>query len=220
MNGGVFILGFVSFFLDLFSLLASWLFGFLAFRVLGFLAFRLLGFLAFCYAAFGGFLALFAFPVQNRLRLQLFAGLCSFGWLWLSASYAFPVPLRFIGFGLWRPASSTSPVPPCLNHHFFGGAAAPANPPATFWIVCKDLIAPLFESSLLQTSWAGAAAPPPPPSPLLLRFLAEIQLHPYLVHHFFEHPISRENAVKYDILCNLCNLCMFVCMYACTASKS
>ena len=47
----------------------------------------------------------------------------------------------------------------------------------------------------------GAAAPPKPP--------------PFesLNHCFFEHPISRENAVTYDILCNLCNLCVFVCMH-------
>ena len=54
-----------------------------------------------------------------------------------------------------------------------------------------QLIAPLFESTLLQTSWRGAAYPP-----LLVRFLAE---HPYLNHRFFEHQISRENAEEiYD----------------------
>ena len=42
---------------------------------------------------------------------------------------------------------------------------------------------------------------------------AEIELHPCLNHHFFEHPISRENAAKYDILGNLCSPCMSVCMH-------
>ena len=36
-------------------------------------------------------------------------------------------------------------------------------------------------------------------------------MHPYLNRHFLEHPISREHAVKYD---NLCNLCMY--MYVCS----
>ena len=42
---------------------------------------------------------------------------------------------------------------------------------------------------------------------------AEIELHPCLNHHFFEHPISRENAAKYDILGNLCSPCMSVCLH-------
>ena len=42
---------------------------------------------------------------------------------------------------------------------------------------------------------------------------AEIELHPCLNHHFFEHPISQENAAKYDILGNLCSPCMSVCMH-------
>ena len=75
-----------------------------------------------------------------------FAGLCSFWWLWLFASSAFPVPLRFIGFWLWLPASSALSVPSYLNHHFFKHHGGAAQPPATFWIVRKDLIAPLFES--------------------------------------------------------------------------
>ena len=60
--------------------------------------------------------------------------------------------------------------------------------------------------------------PPPPTPPLLFRFLAEIELHPYLNHHFFERPISRENAAKYNILGNLCNPCT-VCLYVCTSSN-
>ena len=38
-------------------------------------------------------------------------------------------------------------------------------------------------------------------------------MHPCLNHHFFERPISRENAVKYDILGNLCNPCISVRMH-------
>ena len=75
-------------------------------------------------------------------------------------------------------------------------------------IVCR-VIAPLFEPTLLQASWGGV----PPPPPLLFRFLAEIDLHPCLNHHFSKRPISRENAAKYNILGNLCNPCMSVCMH-------
>ena len=59
----------------------------------------------------------------------------------------------------------------------------------------------------------GGLPPPPPPPPLLFRFIAEIELHPYLNQHFFERPISRENAARYAILGNLCNPCMSVCMH-------
>ena len=131
----------------LFGFLAFWLLGFLAFRLLGFLAFWLLGFSAswlfgflLVYAAFGGFLAL-AFRIlcipssSSRWRF----GFCCFWRLWLFASSAFPVPLRafwllhpFIGFWIWLPASSASPV--------FS----------------------LFESSLLRTSWGGKPPPNPP----------------------------------------------------------
>ena len=38
-------------------------------------------------------------------------------------------------------------------------------------------------------------------------------MHPCLNHHFFERPISRENAAKYNILGNLCSPCMSVCMH-------
>ena len=38
-------------------------------------------------------------------------------------------------------------------------------------------------------------------------------MHPCLNYHLSERPISRENAAKHDILGNLCNPCMSVCMH-------
>ena len=93
-------------------------------------------------------------------------------------------------------------------------AATQSRPSGSvFGLVMLRVIAPLFESTLLQTSWGGL--PPPPNPPLLFRWLAEIELHPYLNHHFFERPISRETVAKYDIFGNLCNPgpCMSVCMH-------
>ena len=107
--------GYLFFHCFFFPLMAFWLLGFLASWLLGFLASWLLGFSA--------------------------------SWLWPFASSAFPVPLRqvafrllrllagwllhpFIGFRMWLPASSASPVPPYLNHHFFEhhGGEAPLQP--------------------------------------------------------------------------------------------
>ena len=127
----------------LLGFLASWLLGFC-----GFLAFWLPGFWAFW--LFVGlckfwwlFLALaFRFPVPLRqvafwlLRFcgfwRLLAAFGGFWRLWLCASSAFTVPLwlflllhPFISVWIWLPASSASPVPPYLNHHFF------EHPPAT-----------------------------------------------------------------------------------------
>ena len=86
----------------------SWLLGFLACRLLVFLACQFLGFLA---CRFLGFLA---------CRFLGFSAACWFTrlflafWLWLFASWAFPVPLwrlfgfctLSLGFWLWLPASS------------------------------------------------------------------------------------------------------------------
>ena len=162
-------------------------------------------------------LASSAFPVPLRQvafwLLRLFAGLCGFGGFgfshpllsqFLSGLFGFLHP--FINFWLWLPASSPSPVPPYLNHQTSCKGFPPPNPPD-----CLQRF-PLFALSLLQIS-LGGVAPSPRPPPLLFGFLAEIYLHPYLNHRFFKHPILRENAVKYDILCNLCSLCMSVCMH-------
>ena len=142
-QGQVFILGCCFVFLFFLVLYLFFALGFLAFRILGFSASWLLGFRLLGFLAF----------------LLVCAAFGVFFWLWLFASSAFPVP-------------------PNLNHHFFehyGGGCCPPPPPpqpATFWIVCKDLIAPPFESSLLQASWLGCRLPPNPP--LFFRFLAEI----------------------------------------------
>ena len=139
-----------------FSLLASWLLGFSASWLLGFLASRLLGFLAACWlmrlvVAFLLWLfASSAFPVPLRQvafwLFRLFADLWIYGFwrLWPFASSAFPVPLRafwllhpFIGFWIWLPASSASPVPPYLNHDVFehhGGVPPPQ--PTRYFLDC------------------------------------------------------------------------------------
>ena len=173
-----------------FGFLASWLLGFSASWLLGFLASRLLGFLA--------------------SRLLGFSAFCWFRRFWWLFGFGFSHPLhsQFL-FGRWRFGF-------CVYAAFGGLFASSAftvplwafwqlHPFIGFWIWL-----PLFESTLLQKSSCGAA---PPTHALLFRFLAEIELHPYLNHHFFERPISRENAAKYKILGNLCNPCMSVCMH-------
>ena len=101
------------------------------------------------------------------LAFRLLVGLCSFWWLWLFASSAFPAfwllhPL--IGFWFWLPASSASLVPPYLNHHFVeydggGFPPPPRHPPATFF----DFLQRFNCTPILQTSLGGL---PPPPNPL------------------------------------------------------
>ena len=116
--------------------------------LLGFLAFRLLGFLAFWLLAFRHLVGYrFSHPLHSQLGgLLASAGLCGFWRLWLCASSALPVPLRavwllhlFIDFWIWLPAaSSASPVPPYLNHHFFdhhGGDSTPPQP-IRFFLDC------------------------------------------------------------------------------------
>ena len=187
-KGGVFIFGFffLVFFL-LFSsdfflpLLASWLLGFLASWLLGFLASWLLGFLA---SWLLGFLASWLFGLLACRLLFLACWLLGFLASWLlgfSASWL---------LGFWA-----SGLLGFLASWLLGFLAS---------ILCR-VIAPLFESTLLQTSWGGGAASPP----LLFRFLAEIELHPCLNHHFFE-------AAKYDILV----ICVIhVCLYVCVSSN-
>ena len=150
-----------SFFSSAFGFLASWLLGFLAFRPLCFLASWLFGFLAswlfgllLVYAAFGGFLALgfciLCIPSSNQV-----AFVASRWSMRLLVASAFRI--------LYFPNSS--PVHWFLASRILsititssnGGGCShpptpPAPPPATFWIVCKDLIAPLFGSSLLRAS--------------------------------------------------------------------
>ena len=93
-----------------------------------------------------------------------------------------------------------------LVYAAFGGFLALA-----FRILCI----PSSSSAGGVLAFAFYAASPPNP-PLLSRFLAEIELHPYLNHHFFERPNSRENAAKYDLWV----ICVIhVCLYVCTSSK-
>ena len=133
--------------------MASWLFGFSASGLLGFL---------WVYAAFGGFLAL-AFRILCIPSSSSAGGVLAFAafrwFMWLLAALAFRIlcfpssshPL--IGFWMFLvPASSASP-PPYLNNHVFEHHAGGGSPPQ---IVCR-VIAPLFESTLLQTG-----VPPPP----------------------------------------------------------
>ena len=214
--------GFLAFVLRaswLLGFLASWLLGFLAF---GFLASRLLGFWAFrLFAGLCGFWWLFCF--SHPLHSQFLFGRWRFGFCGFSLVYA-----TFCGFGFSHPSGFLAFAP----FHWFLDLASriisitttlfeslllrtswgtPPNPPATVQIVCR-VIAPLFESTLLQTSWGGVAASPP----LLFRFLAEIELRPCLNHLFFERPISRENAAKYEILV----ICVIhVCLYVCISSN-
>ena len=125
--------------------MASWLlgFGFLAFRTLGFLASGLFGFLL-VYAAFGGFLAL-AFRILCIPSSSSAGGVLAFAaFRWFMRllgalafriltvpPWAFGLWHPFIGFWIWLPASSASPVPPYLNHHFFEHPGGKPNPPAT-----------------------------------------------------------------------------------------
>ena len=74
---------------------------------------------------------------------------------------------------------------PYLNHHFFEHHGGAATPPLLF-----RLLAELFESSLLRTSWVGL--PPPPPNPpatvvssfFFKLFFTGIEMPSYLNHHF------------------------------------
>ena len=141
----------------LFGFLASWFFGFLAFRFF-------VGFCGFWWLFGFGFshplhcTDPFETPVSATISLKLWlrsrsaltrlrqvafwlSRLCGFWRLWLFASSAFTVPLwafwplhPFIGFWIWLPASSASPVPPYLNPHFFEhpGGEAPPQPPSYF----------------------------------------------------------------------------------------
>ena len=125
-------------------------------------------------------------------------------WLWL---------FGFLAFGLFRLLVALAFRILCFHSSSLGFLAfAPFH---WFLDLASRIVSftssALFESTLLRTSWGGL--PPPPTPPLLFRFLAEIELHPCLNHHFSERPISRENAAKYDILGNLCNSCISVCMH-------
>ena len=139
----------------LFGFLASWLFGFSASWLLGFSASGLFGFLL-VYAAFGGFLAL-AF------------------WLWLFASPAFPVPLRFgfCGFSLVYAALGGFGFSHPLQ--FLSGLFGFGTRSLVFrfgFRIVSITSSSLFESSLLRTS-CGGSLPPPPTHPLLFRLFAE-----------------------------------------------
>ena len=105
-----------------------------------------------------------------------------------------------------------------------GGAAAPPNPPATFYVFFTgiDMASYLNHHHFFDpvTQFVGDARDVGGTCGVyfartcckIRHFTgpAEIELHPCLNHHFFERPISRENAAKYDFLGNLCSPCMFV----------
>ena len=120
---GVWLLGFLASWL--FGFLASWLFGFLASWLFGFSASGLFGFLALAFrilcipssSSAGGILAFAAF--RWFMRPKAFCILC------FPSSCAFWLLHPFIGFWMWLPASSASPVP------LHGGGSPPGNPPAT-----------------------------------------------------------------------------------------
>ena len=117
----------------LLGFLASWLFGFLAFWLLGFWAFRL--FVGLC-----SFWWLFGFGFSHPLHSQFLFGRWRFGFCVYAAfgGFGFSHPLLsqflsglfwllhpFIGFWIWLPASSASPVPPyesSLLRTSWGGA--------------------------------------------------------------------------------------------------
>ena len=107
-----------------------------------------------------------------------------------------------------------------------GAAAPPPNPPATFYIFFTGIdMAFYFNHHFFDpvTRFVGDARDVGGTCGVyfartcckIRHFTgpAEIELHPCLNHHFFERPISRENAAKYDFLGNLCSPCMFVCMH-------
>ena len=114
---------------------------------------------------------------------------------------------------------------PYSIHHFCkqhrGGAAAPANPPATFIFVYSSclnhhLFDPVTRFVGDARDVGGTCGVYFARTCCKIRHFtgpAEIELHPCLNHHFFEHPISRENAAKYNILGNLCSPCMSVRMH-------
>ena len=112
------------------------LFVYSCFCVSGWVAFRLLGFCG-IYMGLCGFCG-FSF----RILLRLFLRFTRLLRLWLFASSALPVPLLVLAaFWLWLFASSAFPV----------------------GFLDRDLITPLFRSSLFRISWGGAATPPKPP---------------------------------------------------------
>ena len=189
-----------------FGFLAPWLFGFLAFGLLGFSVSGLLGFSAFCW-----FMRLLvAFRILCIPSSSSVLAFAAFRWFMRLLA-------AFGGFGFSHPSGCLAVAP---LHWFLDLASRIISITTT-----------LFESSL-RTSWGGNPPQPtrfclhldlsqlffkhhggglPPPPSLLFRFLAEIELHPCLNHHFFERPISRENAPKYDILGNL---------YVCSSSNN
>ena len=141
--------------------LASWLFGFLAFWLLGFWAFQL--FVGLC-----GFWWRFGFGFSHPLHSQFLFGRWRVGF-GLFASFAFTVPLwvfwllhPFIIFWIWLPASSASPVPPYLNHHFFEHHGREAPPQPTRY--CLDCLQSNCTPIRINTSsnMGGPAAPQPP----------------------------------------------------------
>ena len=115
------------------------------------LAFRILcfpssspGFLAF--APFHRFLAL-ASRILSITSSSLFeSSLLRTSW----GGLLFPTPPLLFRF-LQR--CNCTPFRIITSSNIMGGLPPPPpNPPATFWISCRDIIAPLFESSLFRAS--------------------------------------------------------------------
>ena len=167
------------------SLLAFWLLVFLAFCLFGFLASWLSGFSAswlfgilLVYAAFGGFLALafriLFFPNSSSAGDAL--TFTAFRWFMrLLAALAFrilcfpsssPGVLAFAPFhGFFRfgfPHHQHHQLSPCLNHHFFEHHGRGSPPPTCYFVIVCRVVAHLFESTLLQTSWWGLPSTPNP----------------------------------------------------------
>ena len=165
--------------------MASWLLGFSASWLLGFSASWLFGFSA-----------------------SWLFGLCGFWRLWLVVSSAFTVPFRafwllhpFIGFGCGFPHH---------QHHQFllfessllrtSWRGSPPQPRRYFLDFLQSNCTPMRINA--SSNIMGGAAASPPQSPRnFLDFLQRFICTPYLNHHFFERPISRENAVKIILLC-------------------
>ena len=105
---------------------------------------------------------------------------------------------------------------PYSNHHFCkqhrGGGCRPPQPPRYFYICFTGIDMPSYLNHHFfdpVTRFVGDARD----VGRGVHAGGQRLLHPCLNHHFFEHPISRENAAKYDILGNLCSPCMSVCMH-------
>ena len=164
-----------------------WLLGFLASWLLGFLASWLLGFSASWLLGFSA----------SRLLGFLASWLLGFSASWLLgfwASRLFGFLLVYAAFGGFLAFRIL-----CIPSSSSAGGVFPTS--CDLWVMLGMLVGHAVYFARTCCKIRHFTGP------------AEIELHPCLNHHFFEHPISRENAAKYDILGNLCSPCMSVCMH-------